>query len=182
MTTHRAGEQPALLRGLKLRRVVFVEKFLEHGDGKRAALEAGYSPSGAKQEAHRLLQMPEVRAELERRRREIDGDLRASVLAELERIAFADPRRLFLDVGGLRLVSDWPEATARAVAYLEAREREDGGSEVKVVMHDKLRALHMLARIRGLYEADHQNSKVRISESMRDLVQLAVSYTSPVTK
>ena len=40
----------------------FVEEYLRLGNGKEAAVAAGYSPKGAEQQASRLLAMPEVQA------------------------------------------------------------------------------------------------------------------------
>lgn len=56
--------------GLTVRQKRFVEEYLRLGIGKEAAINAGYSPRSAEQQASRLLATPEVQAyrrELEKR-------------------------------------------------------------------------------------------------------------------
>ncbi len=48
--------------GLTVRQKRFVEEYLKTGIGKEAAINAGYSPRSAEQQASRLLAMPEVQA------------------------------------------------------------------------------------------------------------------------
>jgi len=49
-------------RGLSPKRASFVDRYLVHADGARAAREAGYSPRTAAQIAYQLLQNPSVAA------------------------------------------------------------------------------------------------------------------------
>ena len=48
--------------GLTVRQKRFVEEYLKTGIGKEAAINAGYSPRSAEQQASRLLAMPDVQA------------------------------------------------------------------------------------------------------------------------
>jgi phage terminase small subunit len=48
--------------GLNPRQKRFVEEYLRLGNGKEAAVAAGYSAKGAEQQASRLLSLPEVQA------------------------------------------------------------------------------------------------------------------------
>ena len=48
--------------GLNPRQKKFVLEYLRLGNGKEAAVAAGYSPKGAEQQASRLLSIPEVQA------------------------------------------------------------------------------------------------------------------------
>ncbi|MBR6839144.1 MAG: terminase small subunit [Oscillospiraceae bacterium] len=47
---------------MTVRQKRFVEEYLKTGIGKEAAINAGYSPRSAEQQASRLLAMPEVQA------------------------------------------------------------------------------------------------------------------------
>ena len=47
---------------LNARQKRFVQAYLQTGVGKEAAIQAGYSPKSAEQQASRLLSMPEVQA------------------------------------------------------------------------------------------------------------------------
>lgn len=74
----------------------FAEEYVLDFNGKKAAIRAGYSPAGAKQQAHRLLTCATVHAEVDRLRRRLvlnadgQGITAERVLSELAKIAFAD--------------------------------------------------------------------------------------------
>ncbi len=76
------------------RQTRFVEEYLRApSDAAGAALRAGYSPGRARRQARALLDMPEVRARIERER---DAAVRPEqIIRELARIAFADPADFF---------------------------------------------------------------------------------------
>lgn len=97
----RAPAKPAKVagdvKGFTQRARLFAEKYVVHGNGSKAALEAGYSKGNAKQQASHLLTLPEVQAylgELRAKAMEVAGIDGAEVIRRLSEIADADPNEL----------------------------------------------------------------------------------------
>jgi phage terminase small subunit len=68
----------------------FLDEYLIHNDAAKAAVLAGYSERGAAVQGHRILQRPEVKAELDRRTVKLseESEITAKlVLGRLDRIA-----------------------------------------------------------------------------------------------
>ncbi|MGA1876378.1 MAG: terminase small subunit [bacterium] len=59
-------KNPETKRSLTLRQKKFINAYRAHGNGSRAAREAGYSPRTARQAGSRNLKKPVIKAELER--------------------------------------------------------------------------------------------------------------------
>lgn len=75
----------------------FVEEYLVDLNGARAYRAAGGGHSGAKQNAHKLLQRPDVQAAIQKRQaelREETGVRQVRVLQELAALAFSDLRKV----------------------------------------------------------------------------------------
>jgi phage terminase small subunit len=71
--------------------LAFVQHYMVHRNGAKAAVEAGYSAKTANKIAYRLLKDPRVGAELEKRLANVEKDTRISakrVLDELADIAY----------------------------------------------------------------------------------------------
>jgi phage terminase small subunit len=131
----------------------FVEQYLILGQGRAAALAAGYSAHSATELACYLKRLPNVARAIERGRAaqasaaEIDA---ARVLAEFARIAFSDVGRV-AEWGkhGLRL-KPWRQIShddRAAISSLSA----GGKSGARIQFHSKQRALESLARHLGLF-------------------------------
>jgi phage terminase small subunit len=145
----------------------FIEAYLIEPNGKRAALAAGYKEAGAAVEASRLLNNPNVAAELERRRKLLSiktGITPERVLAELGKLGFSDIRQVV--EWQTREVFDGPEPIAHseasvaikpseqisddaAAAISEVSQTKDGCLKVK--MHDKLGALVKIGQHLGMF-------------------------------
>jgi hypothetical protein len=137
------------------------------GEGKKAAEVAGYSKTCSHVTASRLLKKPHIQAAIAHKqakhatKAEIDM---SHILAELQTIAFSDVRALFNDAGNLHPIHDLSDAAARALSSVEVnREKRRTISNgavaveeyvVKVKQWDKLRALEMIAKLRGMFPAD----------------------------
>lgn len=109
----------------------FVDAYLLEPHGTKAAIGAGYSEKSAAVEASRLLRNAKVAAAIEAGQRPAPGAARPldqRVLAELEKIAFAD----------IRQVVSWQ---ANVIGIVE---EEDGGERLAVTNQVQLRSSHEL--------------------------------------
>lgn len=152
--------------GLNDRERIFVAELLADRamSGTQAAIRAGYSPASAMTQASKLLHRPKVAAYIEagiREREERTGVTADRVVLELARIAFATPAEVasWSDDGMIMLRSDDLDANALAAikeikATRTVRRGKDGSetetTDKRVVMHDKLGALDLLARHTGV--------------------------------
>ncbi len=132
----------------------FVEEYLVDLNAARAARRAGYGVRAAAN-GYRLLQSPEVASAVAaaKRARALRAEISADrVLAEYARIAFADISR-FAQFGpdGVTLVDMAALSPAETAAIAEVSEsKTQHGGVVRFKLHDKLAALHALARHIGL--------------------------------
>jgi phage terminase small subunit len=78
----------------------FVEQYVKDGNGTRAARAAGYSERGARDQAHRLLSMPEIRAAIATAKAQQTERLRIEAddfIQELAALCLADTTEAFDD-------------------------------------------------------------------------------------
>lgn len=162
------------------KRARFCREYLVDLNASAAAARAGYSTRNkhsAAVQGHRLLQRPDVQAELARlsKARAAKVDLSAErVLAELMRFAFADLRQAFDEQGRLRPIHELPEDVARAISGVEVEELFEGRGEEraqigvlrKVKFWDKPRGLELLAKHLGLLVERHE-VKVSLTAEQR---------------
>jgi phage terminase small subunit len=143
-------------RPLSLRQQKFVEQFRITGVAGEAAIRAGYAPANAGKTAWRLRRRRNV-AEAIRLGRSADARraqvARERVLLELARVAFADIGEL-LDCTGADDIALRPKdqiSPHHRAAIAELAPRRFGkGPQLK--LHNKSRALDVLARHLGLYD------------------------------
>lgn len=162
---------------LEPRYSVFVDQFLRHFNGGKAALAAGYSPKNAKQQACKLLAMPSIQAEIERRHTRTlarYGVSRARVVEEQAKVAFANMGDFIRFDGGMPVIDLQRATPAQMAAVAEITTDvemvpgppgEDGKpgpqiavGKVRLKLHDKLRGLELLGRPFGL-----SNVNVRVT-------------------
>jgi len=148
------------------RQAAFVREFVACGVAKHAAIRAGYSEKSAEAQAGALMKNPRVaeaiakgRARLEERTN-VTGE---RILLELARIAFSDITQT------ARIVQrKWPNGkTYMAIEVvptdqLDEHERaalseiSEGKQGLKVKQHDKVKALELLMRNKGMLEKTPQ--------------------------
>jgi len=131
----------------------FVEEYLVDLNASQAALRAGYSPRGHKQIGSQLMQRPDVQQAVEAALEARGRSMRITatrVLLELARVAFADPTRI-AEWGpqGLTLKAHDTLTPDDKAAIQEIVTFPDGGP-TRIRLHDKQRALALLARHLGL--------------------------------
>lgn len=131
----------------------FVEEYLVDLNATQAAIRAGYSAKTASSQGERLLRNAEVRAAVsagQKARSERTGITADRVLAELEKIAFADPRCVMSWGPKGVILRDSAELTdAEAAVLAEVAETKDG---MRVKLHSKLDALGKLGQHLGLFK------------------------------
>lgn len=138
------------------RRQRFIDEYMIDFNGTRAAIAAGYASKRATEQAARLLSIPEIRNEVNRRKAEICEGLRISaerVLWEMAALGFSNIFN-YVEVsdGELRL-KEMPSEIQGAVSSIKVTKN---GTEIK--LHDKLKALEFLAKYTGLTEQNSGDS------------------------
>jgi phage terminase small subunit len=94
------------------------------------------------------------------------------VLAELARIAFADPRKLFDANGGMRPMHEIDDDTRGAVVIEVTQGIDADGNPIftrKVKFAEKLRALEMLGKHLGLFR-----DRLEIAGSAENPIQILI--------
>jgi phage terminase small subunit len=134
----------------------FVEEYLVDLNATQAAIRAGYSEHTAKVIAAENLTKPaiaeQIQAALDERskRTDITAD---KVLAEIARLGFADPRKVFDDQGRLLPIHDLPDEVAASISSIEIVTTRVPGGEPTDVEHtakikfwDKRGSLELLGK------------------------------------
>jgi phage terminase small subunit len=170
-------------RPLSQREQLFVAAYVELGEIKAAALAAGYSATFAAGSAYLLLRRAPIVMAIEAEtaaatRRRYEAVTQGRVIAELAKVAFADPRDLFTADGQLKPIHALDDAGAANIAALDvvvsatartaaaraqkagAAKADDAGDAAppsppelrKIKCWDKTRALELLGRSLGLFK------------------------------
>lgn len=147
----------------------FIDEYLVDLNATQAAIRAGYSPRTANEQAARLLAKASVagaiaeRMAQRERRTKVTQD---SVIRELARIAFADPRRVMeWGPNGVKLTrsSELNDDDAAAIAEVSETRTEHGGS-MRVKLVSKERALELLGRHLAMF-----TDKIQHTDELRSL-------------
>jgi len=145
----------------------FCDRYFETLNGYQSAIYAGYSELSARSQASQILDEDEIQEYLQKLREEYSikhGVNKDRVIDEYRKIAFSDVRNVLTIDGGLRSIDDLDDDTAAAISGIESfdeftREGEKLGTNRKIKMYDKLRALEALGKHLGLFEKDNEQSK-----------------------
>jgi phage terminase small subunit len=159
--------------GFTLAQRKFIEEFLKDGNGRQAAIRAGYAENSASQSATKLLKLAHVKAAIEQGEADLIQKIQADTgitlertLKELARLAFFDPRKLFSKDGKPLAINELDDDTAASIAGLDVLEEFDGsgkdrvfiGMTKKYKLTDKRAALDMLMKHLGGYKEDNKQS------------------------
>lgn len=153
----------------------FVEEYLIDMNGARAAREAGYSESAARETASRLLKTPEVAQAVRKARESLSERTEITqdwVLQRWAAIADVDKRAFFDDAGRLRPVSEWTREMALAVDGLDVTET-DGEIAVKISklkLSSSKAALDSIARHLGMFK---DKVEVSVDETLAERIARA---------
>ena len=141
----------------------FVEAFLDSGDAEQAAAAAGYAPRLAAAAGRRLLEKPAVSRALEqayRHRPRLRPVTEQDILGELCAIAFSDFTRFVrVEDGQVRVTDtrDLDYSQRAAIAGIK-----DTGKGVEIKLHDKQKALELLAKYLGLFNREETDAALRV--------------------
>jgi phage terminase small subunit len=116
---------------------VFVEEYLIDLNATRAAIDAGYSKTSARQLANRLLTKDYIQAEIEKQmaaRSERTKITQDKVLNELAKIGFFDVRKLMNEKGEPIPLHEIDDETAAAIVGLDVLEEYEGTGKDKILI------------------------------------------------
>jgi len=140
---------------------LFVEYYLIHFVGARAARDAGYLPSNSRTLAWSLLRDPLIIAQIRKRTAEIMGEIKAEqlkIFRELMAVGHSKILDLYNPNGTLKALEDWPEDIARCVSSIKQKIKKDGTKSLEVKLWNKNQALDILTKVTGL-----QTSELKIA-------------------
>lgn len=129
-------------------------------NGTQAAINAGYSPRSAKEQAARLLTNHNIRTLLTELKKDLGlrlGITRERIALELAKTAFLDIGDLLEDTGTIRAIGSMGEAARGSIAAVEItelynNEGDNIGQTKKIKVWNKIDALKSLANLLG-YDA-----------------------------
>lgn len=139
---------------LTLRQRRFVGEYLVDLAAAKAAIRVGYAPGSAHVTASRLMRRPAIREAIQAEFEKRFGVTKATIAAELAAVAFNN-------VGDVVSWSDTglhlrPSSTLQCKAVAAVRQTK---SMIEVRFADRLRALEILARLLGFFEAERRPRK-----------------------
>jgi len=139
------------------RQARFVQEYLIDLNGKEAATRAGYVAKSAAIKASKLLARPHVRAAVQaaiEERKRVTSITAERVLDEIAVIAFADIKDyVVIDGEGNvkpKRFGGMPAGASRAICSVGEGSAKGGGVLLSFKMHDKMKALDMLAKHLGI--------------------------------
>lgn len=175
------------MQSLDARERLFVEEYLVDLNAPRAALKAGYSETMAYSKAYQWVRdgkrKPHVYAAVQARLQKRDNKIqsrRERIIAEYEKLAFFDVRKLFDEDGNPKSLHELDDDTAAAVAGFDldvevikpeqaeidaaaAKGDEPPTAELhkyvkKIKLSEKKAALDSLSKIEGMFIEKHEHT------------------------
>lgn len=156
---------------LRPRHAAFVDNYLVHYNGTRAAKEAGYSARSATSTATEILSYPQVKAEINRRRAataaKLDDLSEARIKKEIASLAYSNMKDFAPMFGDgtpaekLALLTREQGAVVQEIVVEEFRDGRSDWREVrrtKFKLNDKGRSLELLARVSGMVTDKHDHT------------------------
>ena len=130
----------------------FAQEYIVDFNATDAAKRAGYSEKTAGSQAHDLLKKPEILAAIHAAMQKRDKRVEISqdrILLELSRIAFGDLRDVVIWKDRSISLKSSEELSADSAAAL-AEVAETAAGALKIKRHDKVKALELLMRHKGM--------------------------------
>ena len=170
----------------------FCEEYLIDLNAAEAARRAGYSSKRADQIGYENLRKPELAAlirQLMAKRAERTRISADAVLQEIARIAFANMGDYVIEFGQkpMKLVryEDIPSEKKAAIAEMTETTTKEGVNR-RFKLHDKLKALDMLAKHLGLYEPNDgsrsETTAADLAEALKELTRCGYKPPNPIMK
>jgi hypothetical protein len=136
----------------------FVDAYVAGATGAEAVRQAKCKTSHPRNLAYQLLQVPEIRAAIDERERQLVADIgvrHERVLRELYAIATADPRRFSDENGAAIPLHRLPPELAAAIAAVDVENisiNGESGTRYKYKLWDKNKALDKLGQYLKLWD------------------------------
>jgi len=150
---------------LNEKQLIFAKEYLVCMNATQSALKAGYSSKSSYSQGCRLLKNDKVRQYIDYHLKDRASKLDITpnrILEELGHIAFFDINNIF-DGMTLKEINQLPDSVTRAISGIKTRNEKqpegDFAEIVEIKSNDKLRALEMLMKHLGMYEADNEQGK-----------------------
>ncbi len=168
------------------RKRLFVEAYISNGgNGKQAAIAAGFAPKAAAQQASRLLTDANVSQLIRERSQKLAQKMELTTertLREVARLAYFDPRKLLDNTGRPKPLHELDDDTAAAVAGIDVEDKlnppDPGCKErtssivLKYRMADKNAALDKAMKHLGLFKEDNKQKTLLEGVDRETLIAL----------
>lgn len=178
--------KPQKKPSLNPRQITFCKEYLIDFNGTQAAIRAGFSEHTANEQASRLLAKANIRAEVDRLRKQREDRLEASadfVVRELMRLAKVNIRQAFNKDGSLKNIHEMPEDLTRCISSIEVKElwepkedesgKEQTGWIKSIKVWDKKGALELLGEHFGIYKRQAEREVAGEDKKKKlDLIQV----------
>lgn len=159
----------------------FCKEYLVDFNATRAAIRAGYSENGATVQASKLLAIPKLQAEIRNIARSFTQpeDMIRKIICELQTIAFGDMRDIAEWDGDTSVLKSSKSLGEKAKLISELNtstrhDKEGRTTNIKVKLHDKMKALEMLGRYLNIFndkkEAPQEVTIKITMENARDVI------------
>jgi phage terminase small subunit len=143
---------------------MFCHEYLVDFNATQAAIRCGYSPKSAVKIGYELLQRDDVRAKVDKVKRDrlMRVDLKVDdVLREIMRLAFTDLSEAFDSNGQLLPIKEMPDTIKKAISgvktYKDFTEGVEIGETKEIKMWDKLKALELLGKYLKMFTNVNEN-------------------------
>jgi phage terminase small subunit len=162
------------MKMLSVTEILFVNHYMEHRNAVDALLAAsdkyvGWKEKAQLEEANKLLARTHVAEEIERRaavHARAASITQSEVVDELRKVAMFDMRKLFGEDGNLIPIHELDEETARGLSHFEIVQLGEGGTILKSVPANKLKALELLGKHLKMYTDKVEQTNVGPSVSV----------------
>lgn len=169
----------------------FVVAYTSHWNGNKAAIEAGYAKKSARITASQLLTKPNIKVVIDLcnqvQAKQLEDKYAATkdrIQRELARVAFSNMKTVakwgpqyveMLESDGL---DEDQAAGLKSISYSTSSSSQGESSSISFSMHDKVKALQILANIKGmLKEPDDANERKPVDPGVKDrLLKLRAKY------
>jgi phage terminase small subunit len=146
---------------LTLKQKIFVKEYVKDFNGTRAAIAAGYSEDSAALIASENIRKPYIQTAVEAELKKIEKKIDISIdkiADELAKIAFSNIKD-FVEFDSKNVnVKDSKDVDGAVIQEISSTVGMRGRS-TKLKLHDKMKALELLGRFKGMYKDVVVNSK-----------------------
>ena len=155
-------------KGLTPKQQRFVQEYLIDLNATQAAIRAGYSAKTARRIATENLSKPVISEAIQASmaKREIRTEIKQdSVLLEIARVAFSDPRKMF-ENNRLKSISEIDDDTAAAISSIKVSTKSSEGGEVEFIHEikfwSKTSALEMGGKHLGMFSLHNEQKRPKV--------------------